>query len=302
MSAVPAMGVVVVAYATEAVIGRCLSSLMAAEGVALDVVVVDNASPDASGEIARATHPGPGHALRVVDAGRNGGFAAGVNLGLAALPDAERVWVLNPDCVVPPGTAARLAAHPPGFGLLGGRVLYERPAGTIQTDGGTIDPATGVTRNLNQGAPADAPAAEGAAFVTGASLVASRAFLDRAGPMPEHNFLYYEEVEWALARGDLPIVHDPGAVVVHAAGHAIGSGRPDRPASALATWFLHRNRQRFAARHLGRRVRPRLWTAAKAAQALLRGRAGEAGTLARVALSLPAPRAVRDRVPAEALR
>ncbi|UWQ21854.1 glycosyltransferase family 2 protein [Jannaschia sp. W003] len=303
MSAPPALGVVVVCHDAEAVVGPCLGSLMASQGAALDVVVVDNASRDATAAAVCAVRAPAPHRLRLVKAGRNGGFAAGVNLGLGALEHAPRVWLLNPDCTVPPGTAQRLAAHPEGFGLLGGRVLYEG-SGRIQTDGGTLDRRTGRTRNVHQGAPADAPAPDPAAmdFVTGASLVASRAFLRRAGPMPEDYFLYYEEVAWARRRGDLALAHDPEAVVLHAAGHSIGSGRPDREPSPLSLWFLHRSRQRFAARHFGARVVPRLWTLAKAAQALSWGRWTSAGVLARVALGLPAPGSVRARVPPEALR
>ena len=72
-----------------------------AEG-ALEIVVVDNASSDGSVEAVRERHP----EVRVVEADRNLGFAAGANRALDELRDVEFVALLNNDTVVEPGLAA----------------------------------------------------------------------------------------------------------------------------------------------------------------------------------------------------
>lgn len=328
----PSLGCVLVCYNAGPALLDCLESLLATRGPRLCVVVVDNASTDDS--VARLTAwaegrtpyaapadlpfplapvpkplrfdaPGPGgHRLRLLRAAVNGGFAAGANLGLAALaaePEIDRFWLLNPDAVVPPGTPGALAgfAPPGGFALMGGRALYLEAPERIQIDGGLIDWRSGQTRNLNQCAPHDAPWPDPARldFVTGASLVASRAFYEAAGPLPEDYFLYYEEVEWALRRGALPLAYCPGAVIYHRAGAAIGSGAPGRPASAFSLYFLHRGRMRFLRRH-----RPAalpyaaVWTLAKAAQLLLRRRPAAAAATLRAGCGLGPPSAVRARL------
>ena len=107
----PRVAVVVVTYNSADVLPQCLESLRdgGADGVELtDVVVVDNASDDASTEIAKATDGLP---ISVVQLTENVGYAAGLNAGVTALrnrpPDA--VMVVNPDCRLRPGTLATLA-------------------------------------------------------------------------------------------------------------------------------------------------------------------------------------------------
>jgi len=183
---------------------------------------------------------------------------------------------LNPDSVVPPGTPAAFATHDPGpFSLMGGRVTYYHRPDIIQNDGGTLNRWTGVTGNLNLFKPINetsAPKAAALDFVTGASLVVSRAHYERAGPMSEDYFLYYEEVDWALRRGDLPLALCPDARVYHHAGTAIGSPTLGRPASPFSLYFKHRARLRFVGRHLrGRFLSAWAYTLAKALQYRLKG-------------------------------
>ncbi|OWY12213.1 hypothetical protein B6V72_13970 [Thioclava sp. F34-6] len=293
----PALGVVIVTYRSSDVIAACIASLRAATGVALHVVVVDNASPDDTVEVIRAAVPdlmGAAEAgqdgIALIEAGANSGFAAGVNLGLARLaanPALDRFWLLNPDCVVPPETPAALASHDPGprgAAMIAHRVVYGDAPDTIQIDGGVIDRRTGITHNLNQFAPAASPAPdpEHIDFVTGASLVATRAHLERAGPMAEDYFLYYEEVDWALRRGNLPISYCEGAIVHHVAGTAIGSQRMGSVASPFSQYFKHRARAMFLRRHFpAGLIGGAAWSLAKAAQLRAQGHGAEAAALLR---------------------
>ncbi|MEM9043022.1 MAG: glycosyltransferase, partial [Actinomycetota bacterium] len=233
------LGVVIVAYTSADVIGDCLDSVVGAPEIAR-IVVVDNRSPDATVETVRAWagRMGPPLAesdpaaplesrVTLIHAGLNRGFAGAVNIGLDRLkadPEIDAFWILNPDAVARPGTAAALAAcaaQNPGFGLMGGRIVYSGRRQAVQADGGRYSRWTGVCESVNQGlsaAEAVAPPAEALDFVTGAHMVASRRFLEEVGPMEERYFLYYEEVDWAMRRGALPIVRCDGAEVVHQGG------------------------------------------------------------------------------------
>lgn len=348
------LGVVIVTFNAADVILDCVESLLAARGVRLDIVVVDNASTDATlaclrGWAAGTTaysapqdlpfvlHPqpkpvtlfGPGRHSRpaqdlvtqntvtLIESGVNGGFAAGVNIGLAHLasrPDIDRFWILNPDSAVPPETPLRFATEPgpaKGFSLMGGRVIYYDQPDRIQIDGGVVNMRTGVTGNIGLGKPhalTGPPAATALGFITGASMVVSRAFYEQAGPMAEDYFLYYEEVDWALRRltlagGDLPLAYCAQGLVYHRAGTAIGSPAPGRPASPFSLYFKHRGRIRFI-----RRFRPRNlpiaygYSLAKATQLALKGYRAEAATVLRASFGLPPPASVRARLSAAAAR
>lgn len=242
--------------------------------------------------------------LTLIETGTNSGFAGGVNVGLAHLaqrPEIDRFWVLNPDSSVPPQTPAAFATHPApdgGFALISGRVVYYDTPDMIQIDGGTLNTKTGVTGNIGLGAAfsqTPPPEASELDFVTGASLVASRRFYDQVGPMEESYFLYYEEVDWALRRGDLPLLHCPNALVYHKAGTAIGSPTLGRPASPFSLYFKYRARMRFLRRFYPRSI---LWgwaySLAKAGQLAIKGYVREAWTILVASADAQAPAYVRQ--------
>ncbi len=174
----------------------------------------------------------------------------------------------------------------------------------IQIDGGTLNRRTGVTGNANLGAPhptSPMPQADRLDFITGASMVASRAFWEVAGPMPEDYFLYYEEVDWALRRGDLPLAVAPGAIVYHRAGTAIGSPTLGRPAAPFSLYFKHRARLRFVRRHFPQNLLVAwAYTLVKAGQYRLKGWREEAAAVIAGARQAPPPQAVRARLEAPA--
>lgn len=327
------LGVVVVCYGSDDVICDCLESVVAAadaDGVSLHIAVVDNGSPgedialvegwqegrvpyqppeDMAGILAGAVpKPLSGHKLDIVRVPVNGGFAAGVNAGTAHLmqdPAIDRVWVLNPDAVVPAGTPKIVAEAPDGFGLLGGRIQYlERPE-MVQSDGGWLNTRTGVTGGVNlfaSAASAPFPAPEDLDFISGAHMVASRAFWDQVGPMEEVYFLYYEEVDWAWRRGKLPLAALPDALIYHRAGTSIGSATFGRYASPFALYFLHRSRHLFMARaHPGAKVTVWGYSLAKIAQMLVRRDLAAAGAIWRAITGAAPPASVQDRLGAEVI-
>ena len=272
------MGVIVVMYRSSDVIAACLASLLKSQPWLGRIVLVDNASPDDSADVAvrvasdhacsvveRTPHdPGtvpPFGTVEIIRSPENSGFAGGVNLGLQLLAkdrDTEFYWILNPDCELALD-AAEIALHAAkdgdasgGFALLGTRIRYRDGQQSIQSDGGACSRWTGKCRNLNQGrAPEDAEEYpdDSCNFISGASMIASRGFVLQAGGMTEDYFLYYEEVDWAWRRGCLPLLRSLDAVVFHQGGTAIGSGSVTRVPSPVSCYFNFRNRIRFIRRH-----------------------------------------------------
>jgi GT2 family glycosyltransferase len=85
-------------YNSGLYIRRCLDAVLEQQGVLLDVVVVDNASTDATREILKDYRG----SIRVIYNHRNEGFAAAQNQAIRA-SRAEWVLCLNPDVLMEPG-------------------------------------------------------------------------------------------------------------------------------------------------------------------------------------------------------
>lgn len=281
----PLMGVAIVAYNGTDQILACLETLLAAQDAdRMRIVIVDNASTDGTAQAIRdwaagrrfvrwpLSSPIPpsriskpvslhdGYPDRLIDLltlienPANLGFAAGVNRALEILrsdPQIDRMWILNPDCLVPRTTPKKLMQKTGEFGLLGTRMIYAEDPDRIQIDLGRIDRKTGRTHNTNLGQPVHTPAPDPqtADFICGASMLVSRGFLTQAGPMPERYFLYYEEVDWARRRGSLPLSFCAEASVYHVAGGSIGSPTLSRGPSNLSHYYKHRSRMMFMRRY-----------------------------------------------------
>ena len=321
------LGVIVVMYQAADVIAQCLNSLLDQSEHFGSIVLVDNGSPDRSAAVVREVlehrqihlteHSGAEVAggdlstagVHLIRSGNNRGFAGGVNHGLKFLlstSDVRHFWILNPDCELMPGSAelvletAENLERGDGYSLLGTRILYHEAKACIQSDGGVYSRWTGRCRNLNQGQDPDslqdAPLEDGD-FISGASMVASRRFITESGLMPEHYFLYYEEVDWARRRGALPLYRCRDAIVKHHGGTAIGSGSITRSPSAFSNYFNFRNRVRFMRKHHPFAL-PFCYgfSVLKIVQILLRDGSGQAHAALSGTFGLPPPRAVVDLI------
>lgn len=317
------IGVIIVTFQSADVIAACLESLRTSTEPNLHVVVCDNASEDGTRDVIRnwaeaknvalteLTPDGPpvSAGFSMLNTGGNLGFAGAVNAGLTRLlaaPDVDLFWVLNPDCEALPDTAsafARKAQEAGPFALMGGRIRYHEAPGHIQSDGGVVFPWSGICKNLNSGLlpqTAVTPDPTTLDFISGASVVASRQFVEQAGLMTEDYFLYYEEIDWAARRGDLPLILCPEAEVMHHGGTTIGTGAMNRRPSPFANYFNYRNRMRFV-----RRFRPMalptawLLSMLRVTKLVSLGAMDEALAAARGLNGLPPPAAVRDRIAPE---
>jgi N-acetylglucosaminyl-diphospho-decaprenol L-rhamnosyltransferase len=281
---VPRVAVVVVTYNSADVLPRCLESLRdgGADGVELtDVVVVDNASHDASTEIAKEIDGLP---ISVVQLTENAGYAAGVNAGVTALRNRppEAVMVLNPDCRLRPGTLATLAQalRGPGRGVAAPRLL--NPDATLQPSlrrsptirgvfveallGGHVADRLGLGELIFNDGPHEIPGT--VAWATGAALLMSWLMLECVGPWDESFLLYSEETEFLLRAADRGWTtwYEPAAVIEHKGGES--GVRPDLAA------LLTVNRVRLFQKRNGT-ARGRLYGACVIVGTALRAAAGQ---------------------------
>lgn len=110
------IAVVVVLFNSAPLLPDLIESLAPGlEGTDWQLILVDNASTDTSVEVARRLAP----SATILETGRNGGYSAGINAGVAAAGEFSAVLVLNPDVRLGPGSVAHLVQGlcTPGTGI-----------------------------------------------------------------------------------------------------------------------------------------------------------------------------------------
>ena len=246
----PAVTAVVLNWCGEEVTRECLRSLLAADYPALTILLVDNGSPDGSGERLHAAFP----RVAYLQTGSNLGYTGGNNRGItwALEHGAEHVLVLNNDTVVEPDAVARLveaAGEGSQVGAVAPKILYFGEPGRIWFAGGIFSAARGTGLHERQG-QRDLPAADGRVrditFVTGCCCLLTAAALRAVGGFAEDFFAYVEDVELSLrlSRAGYRLLYQPAARVRHHVRDAAAGPTPFQ--------ILHRdrNRRRLARRHL----------------------------------------------------
>ncbi|MFH5824208.1 glycosyltransferase [Georgenia sp. AZ-5] len=121
------MVAVVVAYNRRDLLRQSLDGLIAQNHACDAVVVVDNASTDGSGDVARAHSLSPDVVTLSRNTGGAGGFAAGIAHAVRT-HGADLVWIMDDDTVPTPTALAELlearAAYPGEPALLASRVVW----------------------------------------------------------------------------------------------------------------------------------------------------------------------------------
>lgn len=223
----PAISVVIVNYNSGTDLADCLGALAAQTVPPAEVVVVDNASQDASLETAAAAIERLG--VRLIRLEENTGFAAGVNRGAEA---AAGPWLatLNPDARPDNRWIAAMVAaiaRYPGTAMFGSTQLIARDPARLDGCGDSYH-ALGLAWRGGYGWPRETAGADAEVFApcAAAALYDHTAFRD-AGGFEERFFCYLEDVDlgFRLRLAGGRAVQVAGAVVLHEGGAA--GGRPD---------------------------------------------------------------------------
>ncbi|WP_347977726.1 glycosyltransferase [Microbacterium sp. ProA8] len=249
--------IVVVAFGAPDLLRRALEPVRG-----LPVTVVDNSSLPEIAALCEAL------GVRYLDPGRNGGFAAGVNVALRdrLVPGAD-VLLLNPDAVISADAIAVLhdaLAADPGLASVapvqtddGGRPA--RVAWPFPSPGNAWLEAVGLGRWQC-----------GARYVIGSVLLLRAEALDQVGEFDERFFLYAEETDWAYRAHLLGWRH---AVVEEARALHEGAATSTDPRRREAHFFA--SQERFYRKHYGaagwQAARAAVWLGAAVRSVLLRG-------------------------------
>jgi len=213
---------VVVSWNGAHLLPACLDSL-ASQTVPVDVVVVDNASVDATPELLAA------RGVTTVRAARNLGFAGGAELGMRGATG--HVVLLNNDATFAPDAVAELlrAFDDPRVGAATAKILL---AGTdpvlVNSTGNVVtSDGRGTDRDFRRPLGTESADPDVFGFCGGAALL-RREMLDDVGGFDPSLFLYYEDTDlsWRLRAAGWTVRYVPTAVAEHQHAASSGTGSP----------------------------------------------------------------------------
>lgn len=201
-AALPRAAVIVAVYNGARTLPDCLASLRRLDYPAerLELIVVDNASTDATPRLLAAAGP----PFRVCHEARRGPAAAR-NRGLAAA-SAEVVAFTDADCTVDPAWLRHLVAPlaDPTVGVAGGRILSRRPCNLIESFGERIHDHA---RAMGEFVPP---------YAITMNWASRRAVMEAVGRFDE-GLLRGEDVEcsYRLVGAGYRLVYVPEAIIYH---------------------------------------------------------------------------------------
>jgi GT2 family glycosyltransferase len=224
----PRVSAIVVSFNSRAYLERCLGSVL---GAVDDVVVVDSASSDGSGELVRERFP----SVRIIELQENRGFGAAMNVGVEAA-DGDYLLLLNPDAWATDGAVATLVECAEGdvlAGIVGPRL--SNPDGTLQRSvRGYPTPWRLATEyfflrwlaprsrlfNSFYGAGFDHGSKANVEFLVGAALLVRRSAFDEIGGFDPDFFMFNEEVDlsYRMKHAGRRILFCPEAEFAHVGG------------------------------------------------------------------------------------
>ncbi|MCC6445776.1 MAG: glycosyltransferase family 2 protein [Armatimonadetes bacterium] len=245
----------------------CLNSIYGQEqGIAFEVIVVDNDSEDDSVALVESLFP---QAILIVNPG-NLGFSAGNNVGIRAARG-RYVMLLNTDTIAHPGALAEMVRFMdacPKAGISGPKLLNrDRSLQYSCRHFPTL--SAGFFRNTFLGrlfpknrfagdylmTGWDHAETRAVDWVSGACMVVRRKALEDIGLLDESFFMYCEDVDWCYRAKEAgwKTYYHPEAVVTHAIGRST-----DLAPNRMIVQF-HRSMYRFYRKHYRRRYPFYLW-------------------------------------------
>lgn len=236
----PDLSVIIVNYKTCEVTAQAVRSVLEHSGTLdLEIIVVDNDSRDGSLHKLRADFP----EITVVEAGHNGGYAWGNNIGMR-MARGRIFLILNPDAQVFHGTLEHAVAYlrdHPEVGVLGGHVSLEdgsqqstlfREISLRSLFWSMFVPNT-ILRNSRyfgdqRYASLPRDTMQDVDVVAGCFMMISRTVVDKIGMMDERFFMYSEESEWCwrVRQAGLAVRYNPDIRLMHIGAVSTGQTSP----------------------------------------------------------------------------
>lgn len=234
----PKVTVVIVNWNGERYLDRCLSAVLAQTVPPREIILVDNASSDASIEVVRRFP-----SVRVLRQNENLGFACGNNVAIEASND-ESEWVamLNPDAFPDSDWLEALlsaAQRNPECDVFGSKLVNATDPVVLDGEGDAYH-ISGLVWRMRHGVSGASPSGQESEVFSpcAAAALYRRNALLNVGGFDEAFFCYVEDVDLGFR---LRLVGHKCLYVPTAVVHHVGSGTTGGGHSDFAVYHGHRN-------------------------------------------------------------
>jgi GT2 family glycosyltransferase len=237
----PLVAAVVLNYNGYEDTAQCVHSLENVTYSNLFIIIVDNASPDRSGLMLQKEFTG--HTVILSD--RNGGYAAGNNIGIryALEHKANYILILNNDATVTPDVFDHLVGYAeehPEVGVLNARVYFP---GTTElfSAAGRFNKllCTGQNKGAINIEKHETEELKSVDYACGVLMLVRSGVFHDVGFLDEKYFMYFEDLEFSQrVLKSYSIVYIPEAVAYHKSG----GGKGWKNYTELYLYYHTRNR------------------------------------------------------------
>ena len=242
----PLVSIITINYNESSVTMDMLESLKGLAYKNIEVLVVDNASPNDNPDIIKETFP----EINLIKSKENLGFAGGNNLGVKAAKG-EFLLFINNDTIVPENFIEPLVEtleNDHSIGMVSPKIKFHWDASLIQYAGYTPMNQWTIRNNsigYHQKDDGEYDQPGETESIHGAAMMVPKRVVDDVGMMTEIYFLYYEEHDWAemIKRAGYKVYYQPQSHILHKESLSTGKFSP------LKTYYIARNRIVFARRN-----------------------------------------------------
>lgn len=255
------VGIVICNYNKAEDVCACIQSVLESIYEDYRIYVVDNASADDSVKKVRERF---GDRVELLVNKRNLGGSGGFNTGIRRALDQghEYVWCLDNDVLVDERALGVLVdfldAHPE-CGMAGSRVDHMEAPEYVQQYGITVDfeefcVEAKYFNHLEDGTMPDVVYSDA---VAACSVLVRSSLIREIGPMPEDNFLYWDDTEWGWRcnLAGYKVASCGKSIVLHA------MGAKKEVVNTFPTYYAWRNWVDFFARYTPKEKLERMYTA-----------------------------------------
>lgn len=243
----PDLSIIIINWNTRDLLANCLDSIaQTGDDLAVEIIIVDNASDDGSQAMVRQRYP---H-VRLIANRENTGFARANNQGLT-VSRGRYSLLLNSDTIILPGSLTALVDTADIYtdaGIIGCKLLNSD--GSLQESWASFPTFWSeiLGRNFRAGRLVDETRGlYEVDWVGGACLLARPAAIEAVGGLDESFFMYSEETDWCfrMRQQGWQVYYLAGAEIIH-----LGGGSASRT-SATQLARLYESKIQFFAKHYG---------------------------------------------------
>lgn len=223
---------------------RCVTSVLASEGAAVEARIVDNGSADGSPD-SLAEEFGEHRLIRLPD---NRGYTGGMNAGLSywlESSDAPYALVLTDDVILEPDAIRRLVRlleDDAGLAVVGPVIHHRDRPQEVFAAGGVLEPRRARARLHRSPVREDEP--YGVDWIDGCAMLLRRQAVEAVGLLDERFFIYFEELDLCtrLRAAGWRIAVQPTAKVYQ---------QKERVPTRYYSYYMNRNRFLYWNKHFG---------------------------------------------------